>query len=284
MNRTATAPLIINLAPTGMVPTRSQTPYVPLTAGEIITDVRRCIGLGVSMVHLHARSEDGLPTSDPNIYIDIISEIRAHTPEVIIIATTSGRGGLELKRRTSTLYLDGLAKPDMASLTPGSMNFSSEASINEPSTIQRLAEIMKERGIKPELEIFDLGMVNYARILIDKGFIEPPFYFNIILGNVATVQTKLLHLASIVNDLPPQSYWSLGGIGQFQSHANALGVVIAHGVRVGLEDNLWLDADRTRLASNADLVERIVRQADSFERDIARPSHVRQLLGLKEIL
>src|SRR3990172_2887954 len=154
------APLIINLAPTGMLPNRSKTPYVPLTPKEIIKDVCRCIELGVSMVHLHARSEDGSPTNDPVLYTEIISDIRAFAPEVIIITTTSGRGGLEIERRTSTLYLKGAAKPDMASLTPGSMNFSSETSTNRPSDIRRLTEIMKEKDIKPELEIFDLGMVN----------------------------------------------------------------------------------------------------------------------------
>ena len=277
-------PLIINLAPTGMVPTRSQTPHVPLTPGEIITDVCQCIELGVSMIHLHARSKDGSTSSDPEIYAEIITAIRAHAPDAIIVTTTSGRSGLAIERRASTLYLDGAAKPDMASLTPGSMNFSSEASINEPAVIQQLAEIMKEKGIKPELEIFDLGMVNYAKILIDKGFIEPPFYFNIILGNVATVQTKLLHIAAIINDLPPQSYWSLGGIGLCQSRANALGVVLGHGVRVGLEDNLWLDPECTRLARNADLVKRVARHAASIDRDIARPSYVRQRLGLGKVI
>ena len=274
------APLIINLAPTGMVPSRTQTPNIPLAPREIISDVCRCIDLGASMVHLHARSEDGSPTDDPDIYAEIITGIRVHAPEVIIVTTTSGRCGFTIEQRASTLYLDGMAKPDMASLTPGSMNFSSGVSINEPDTIRHLAEIMKEKGIKPELEIFDLGMLNFALVLIDKGYIDPPFYFNIILGNMASVQAKLLHLAAIINDLPPQSCWSLGGIGRFQSHANALGVVIGHGVRVGLEDNLWFDAERTRLAGNADLVERIVRQAASFNRDIAQPIDVRQRLGL----
>jgi 3-keto-5-aminohexanoate cleavage enzyme len=273
-------PLIINLAPTGMLPTKANVPHVPLSPEEIIADVCHCISLGASMVHLHARALDGAPTANAGVYAEIISGIRRNAPEVVVITTTSGRSGFHLEQRASTLFLEGAAKPDMASLTTGSVNFQAGASVNDPATIRRLAEIMQERGIKPELEIFDLGMINYAWVLIEKGLIEPPFYFNIILGNIASAQARLSHLAAILGDLPPQSFWSLGGIGRFQLHANALGVVLGHGVRVGLEDNIWLDAERTKPASNADLVGRIVRQAAAFGRSIATPSYVRQQLGL----
>jgi 3-oxoadipate:acetyl-CoA acetyltransferase len=274
------APLIINLAPTGMLPTREQTPHAPLTPQEIIAVAGRCLDLGASMVHLHARATDGSPTADAGIYAEIITGIRNHAPDAVIVTTTSGRSGFSLEQRASTLFLEGAAKPDMASLTTGSVNFPSGASVNDPATIRRLAEIMQERGIRPELEIFDLGMLNYAQVLIDKGLVEPPFYFNIILGNIGSAQVRLSHLAAIIDGLPQQSCWSLGGIGRFQAQANALGVVFGHGVRVGLEDNLWLDAGRTRLASNADLVERVVRQAAACERQIATPAHVRRQLGL----
>ncbi|MES2072365.1 MAG: 3-keto-5-aminohexanoate cleavage protein [Pseudomonadota bacterium] len=273
-------PLIINLAPTGMVPTRAQSPFVPLNPSEIAADVVRCVKLGVSMVHLHARAQDGAPTEDLAVYGDIIGAIREQVPETIIVTTTSGRVASEVERRASTLYLDHKLQPDMASLTLGSMNFSREASVNAPQTIIRLAQIMKEQGIKPELEVFDLGMVNFAKILIDKGLIEPPYYFNILLGNPGTAQATLLHLAAIVGDLPPQSIWSLGGIGRFQLQANALGVVMGHGVRVGLEDNLWLDDERTLLADNAQLVQRITDQAKALGRPIARAPEVRNMLAL----
>jgi 3-keto-5-aminohexanoate cleavage enzyme len=273
-------PLIINLAPTGMVPTRAQSPLVPLNPSEIAEDTARCAALGVSMVHLHARAQDGTPTEDIAVYKEIIDAIREQTPEMIIVTTTSGRVASEVERRASTLYLDHKFKPDMASLTLGSMNFSREASVNAPQTITRLAQIMQESGIKPELEIFDLGMVNFAKILIDKGLIEPPYYFNILLGNPGTAQATLLHLAAIIGDLPPQSIWSLGGIGRFQTQANALGVVMGHGVRVGLEDNLWLDNERTQLADNMQLVRRITAQAEALGRPIAQAQQVRNMLGL----
>ncbi len=276
-------PLIINLAPTGMVPTRAQSQHVPLTPQEIAADVARCVALGVSMVHLHARAEDGVPTEDPAVYAEIIDAIRTSSPEVVVITTTSGRLVNEVERRATTLYLEGRFKPDMASLTLGSMNFATSASVNDPKTITRLAEIMQERGIRPELEVFDTGMVNFAKILIDKGLIAPPFYFNILLGNPGTAQATLLHLAAIISDLPPQSIWSLAGIGRFQTRANALGVVMGNGVRVGLEDNLWLDAARTQLATNAQLVQRVAHQAEALDRTIATPQAVRAMLGLGQL-
>lgn len=274
-------PLIVNLAPTGLVPTRQQSPFVPLTPVEIAADVARCVALGASIIHIHAREEDGSASDDPAIFADIIRRIRAQSPDVVITTTTSGRRVPDVERRAATLYLEGDVKPDMASLTLGSMNFATEASVNSPATIMRLAEIMKERGIRPELEVFDLGMVNFAKILADKGLIEPPFYFNILLGNPATAQATLLHLGTLINDLPAQSLWSLAGIGRFQTRANALGVVLGDGVRVGLEDNLWLDDGRSQLASNAQLVQRVVAQAAALGRPVASAQEVRRMLGLR---
>lgn len=275
--------LIINLAPTGMIPTRQQSPYVPLTPSEIATDVAQCAALGVSIVHLHARTDDGNASDDPAIFADIISRIRERSRDIIITTTTSGRVVQDISRRAATLFLANEVQPDMASLTLGSMNFSTEASVNSPATIMRLAELMLKNGIRPELEVFDLGMINFAKILIQKGLIEPPYYFNFILGNPATAQATLLHLATMINDLPPQSFWSLGGIGRFQTKANALGVAMGDGVRVGLEDNLWLDDQRTQLATNAQLVQRVVAQANAQERPIATVKEVRKMLGLRPI-
>ncbi len=275
-----TGSLILNLAPTGIVPTRSQTPLVPITPEEIISDVLRCVKLGVSMVHIHARNPDGTATDDAGVFRTILTGIRAQCPDVVIVTSTSGRRVKEVERRASSLFLEGAAKPDMASLTLGSVNFFAEASLNEPTTIVRLAEIMKERGIKPEMEIFDLGMVNVAHTLIDKGLLEPPYYFNIILGNIASAQVRPHHLAALVTDLPAQSIWSVGGIGRFQLQANGLGLILGDGVRIGLEDNLWLDGARTRLASNVDLVQRMVNLASVYGRAIASPAEVRSRLGL----
>jgi uncharacterized protein (DUF849 family) len=273
-------PLILNLAPTGMVPTRAQSPFVPLTPTEIADDVVRCIEQGVTMVHLHARAADGSPTEDLGIYAEIIGAIRARAPQAVIVTTTSGRVVAEVEKRAATLHLKDDLKPDMASLTLGSMNFARDASVNAPQTIMRLAQLMQEQGIKPELEVFDLGMINVAHMLIEKGLIQAPYYFNILLGNPGTAQATLMHLAALVGSLPPDSIWSLGGIGRFQTQSNALAVVMGHGVRVGLEDNLWFDDARTQLADNLQLVRRVAAQAAALGRPLANASQTRGLLGL----
>jgi 3-keto-5-aminohexanoate cleavage enzyme len=276
------SPLIINLAPTGMVPTRADSALVPLAIEEIADDVARCAALGVAMVHLHARDAGGAPTNDPAIVALLIETVRLRVPDIVITATTSGRRAADVEQRAGALYLEGAAKPDMASLTLASMNFARDASVNAPATVMRLAEIMLERDIKPELEVFDLGMVNFAHVLIDKGLIKPPYYFNLLLGNPATAQATLLHLCMLVNDLPPGSVWSVAGIGRFQTRATALGVAMGDGVRTGLEDNLWLDDGRTVKASNAQLVQRAAALAKAQGRPLASARDVRIRLGLRE--
>lgn len=273
-------PLIVNLAPTGLVPTRDQSPHLPLTAQEVAADCERCCAAGASMLHLHARAADGSPSCDRAVFGELVAAVRERVPDAVIVTTTSGRRAPDVDMRAASLTLEGEQRPDMASLTLGSLNFSGEASVSAPATVTRLATLMQERGIRPELEVFDLGMVNFAKVLIDKGLIEPPFYFNILLGNIASAQATLLHLGTMVADLPPQSIWSVAGIGRHQSVANALGIAVGHGVRTGLEDNLWLDDARTILASNLQLVQRVAAQAAALGRPLASRIEVRRRLGL----
>lgn len=273
-------PLILNFTPTGMLPAKAQTPHVPISPEEIARDVDVCARLGASMIHLHARDDEGLPTYRKAVYADILGRIRADHPDLILVASTSGRTYSEFGQRSEVLDLDGDLRPDMASLTLSSINFNKVASVNSPDMILRLAERMQERGIKPELEVFDLGMVNYALYLIRKGLITPPYYFNIILGNIAAAQAKLLHLGLIVSELPEHSVWSVGAVGDSQLRMNAVGVVCADGVRVGIEDNIFLDEERTVLATNPQLVDRIRRIAEGLGRPLATPREARQRLGL----
>lgn len=274
-------PFILNLAPTGMVPTRNMTPHVPLTPQEIEADVTACVPLGVSMVHLHARDEAGAPTYHKEIYADILGRVREKHPDLVLVVSTSGRTFGEFQQRSQVMELEGDLKPDMASLTLGSLNFNRSASANSPDMIQKLAACMQERGIRPELEVFDLGMVNYAHYLIHKGLLTPPYYFNILLGNVATAQAKLTHLGLLVSELPAGSIWSVAGIGDCQAAMGALGVAVAHGVRVGLEDNLYQDESREALATNAFLVERVRHLADALGRPIETSLNLRERLGLQ---
>ena len=272
--------IIVNLCPTGMVPDRSMTPHVPLTPAEIIGDVLGCIDRGANLVHLHARDDAGRPHYSREIYARQIAGIREAHPDVTICVSLSGRNFGEFAQRSDPLHLDGDLRPDMGSLTLSSLNFSGQASVNSPEMVRKLAEAMLERGIKPELEVFDAGMVNYAHYLIGKGVLQPPFYFNILLGNLAGAQAAPAQLAAILAELPDDSIWCLAGIGRQQLTANTLGLLFGDGVRVGLEDNIWYDDARTRLATNAELVERVARAAALLERPLATPAEVRARLGI----
>ena len=275
--------LIVNFTPTGMIPTKSMTEFVPVLATEIVKDVRKAWELGITMVHLHARdAESGEPTYKKEIYAEIIRGIRDFAPELIICVSLSGRNFKELSQRADPLYLEGDLKPDMGSLTLSSLNFNQTASMNAPAMVQELARVMKDRGILPELEAFDVGMINYAHYLQKKGLIEGPFYFNLLLGNIACAQANLLHAGMMVNELPADSYWSLAGIGNAQLRMNSTAIAMGGGVRVGIEDNIWYDQRRTRLASNSDLIRRIHELARIHDRNIMSPSRLRALLNLKK--
>jgi uncharacterized protein (DUF849 family) len=275
--------LIINFTPTGMIPTKKMTSYAPIAVDEIVEGVYRACEIGITMVHLHARdeySED--PTYRAEVYGKIIDGIRSFSPDLVIAVTTSGRNFQDFEKRAEPLKLEGNLKPDMGSLTLSSLNFNQIASINAPDMIQALASEMKSRGILPELEAFDAGMINYAKYLEGKGLLEPPHYFNLLLGNIACAQADLLHAGIMIRDLPENSFWSMAGIGNSQLMMNALAIAAGGGVRVGLEDNIWYDLQRTRLATNADLLRRIHNLADSNERKVMSPANLRKLLNLQE--
>jgi uncharacterized protein (DUF849 family) len=276
---------IVNFTPTGLIPRKSDSPYVPVTPSEIITDVKKAYELGITMVHLHAREpETGIPTHKKEIYGEIITGIREFAPDLIICVSTSGRINNDYRSRSEVLSLEGDVKPDMASLTLSSLNFNKKASINEPDTIIALAQEMADKGIKPELEIFDLGMANYANYLLDKGILKPPLYANVILGNIACAQPDLLHIGCLIRDLPDGTIISLGGVGRAQLAVNSLAVSIGYGVRIGLEDNLWYDKNRTKLASNMGLLERIHNIAVANGREFMAPAELRDLLNLSKSL
>jgi len=272
---------ILNFAPTGMIPTKEMTLYVPIRPEEIIKDVLSVVDLGITMVHLHVRNpETGEPSYKKELYAEIIRGIRTKEKDLILCVSTSGRNFSEFEKRSECLKLDGELKPDCGSLTLSSLNFNKQASINSPEMIQDLARMMLERGIKPELEVFDLGMINYAKYLISKGLLKPPYYFNLILGNIACAQADMLHLGLMIKELPERSIWSVGGVGNYQLPMNILGIVAGGGVRVGLEDNVWFDVERTRPATNRDLVERIVSISKAIGLVPFTPKEARDLLKL----
>ncbi len=266
--------LIINFTPTGMLPTKAMTPHVPVSVSEIVEQVHAAAEIGISLVHLHARDEQsGAPTYRKEVYARQMEGIRRHCPELVLCVSLSGRNFNEFALRSEALDL----QPDMGSLTLSSLNFPKQASVNDPEMIQALAEKMNAQGVHPELEVFDLGMIHYARYLIGKGLLRPPFYFNLIFGNLAGLQTELLEVGLALRQLPPDSHWALGGIGRQQLDANGLALAAGGGVRVGLEDNLYFDRGKNSLARNEDLLRRIHRLAEIFERPVMSPAEFGRL-------
>lgn len=204
-----------------MIPTKDMTPHVPITVSEIIEDVHKACEIGITMVHLHARDAiTGMPTYEKEIYAEIIAGIRKYAPKLVLCVSLSGRDFKELEQRSDALFLEDHLKPDMGSLTLSSLNFNATASINSPQIVQDLARVMKERGIVPELEVFDAGMINYAKYLERKYLLQAPYYFNLLFGNIACAQADILHTEVMINDLPKDSFWSLAGIGNSQLKMN----------------------------------------------------------------
>jgi uncharacterized protein (DUF849 family) len=273
--------ILINFTPTGMIPMKKDTPYVPITTEEIIADVKEASELGITMVHLHVRDENtGMPCYKKENYAKIISGIREFSKDLVICVSTSGRLFPEFSKRSEVLTLEGDLKPDMASLTLSSLNFNRQSSINEPDMIAKLLDEMNKRGIKPELEAFDSGMLNYAKYLIKKGLLKPPFYTNLILGNIACAQPNLLHLGMMMNEVPERSLCSVGGIGDSQLKMNSVAISMGMGVRVGLEDNFWYDGHRKKLARNIDLIQRIHRIIKANDKTVMSSAELREKLKL----
>ena len=272
------APAPIVLAPTGMVPTKAMTPHVPITPKEIARDVADAAAIGITSVHLHARGEDGAPTWEQDVYREIVSAVREQSPDTVINVSTSGRTWSELERRADCLALDGDLKPDLASLTLSSLNFLTGPSVNSPDVIKGLAQIMLDRGIVPELEIFDFGMLNYVHVLQKAGLLPGPIVANLFFGNVAGMQATLPEVGLAIERLPADAVWSGAGIGDFQFSAQAMSLAAGGGVRVGLEDGIYADRARTELATNPMLVERVHELLALHDRRVMTPTQLRARL------
>lgn len=242
---------IINFTPTGTQPTR-QNSLAPLTSSEIIEEVHNASELGISIVHLHARDEITLQnTYEKDTYQKIITGIKKHCPDLLVCVSLTGRNFPELEKRTEVLQLH----PDMGSLTMSSINFPTGASINQPQMILSIISEMDKYGVQPEIECFDSGMLNYTNYLISKEILQPPYYINMILGNIYNGQCDLSTLSTIKQSQRDNSVICLGGIGNQQLKSNMYGLMDFDGVRIGVEDNLYIRGKEK--ATNMDLLKRL---------------------------
>lgn len=274
-------PIIVNLCITGMIPTKEQNLFAPISPEEIIKTALECAKLGASIIHIHPRNSRGRPTWKKEVFAKIIEGVRNKNDKLILSVTTSGRFWSEFEKRSQVLELTGDVKPDLASLTVGSFNFIKDQSINSPKTIEKLALKMREKGIKPELEIFEPGMIHKANYLIKKSIIKDDRpYFNLFLGSLGTSPLHPASFAAYNSLLPTNAVWSVAGVGRYQLDANIVGLAFGGHVRVGLEDTLYFDREKKQLASNQKLVKRIVQIIKLMRLKVATPSEARTILGI----
>lgn len=272
--------VVINLCQSGMVVTKAAVPSLPQAPEEMAADAARCRDEGASIVHLHARDELGEPAWQSSRFREILEAVSAAAPEVITVVSTSGRYWHEIDRRSDVLSLGGPIRPDMASLTLGSLNFPGGASVNSPESIAELARRMRAAGITPELEAFDAGMIDYSRHLIADQILQPPYYFNLFFGSLGAASLSAANVAASLGALPPGATWAIAGIGRYQTAAIALGMSLGGHVRVGLEDNPYYDWRDRSPSSNPKLVARCVRIARELGREPATPDEARSIIGL----
>lgn len=266
--------LIITTALTGNVPTKKMNPNLPITPEEIARDVKDCADAGASIFHVHARDEMEKPSLDVEIFKKIVREIKNKAPGVIIQLSTGARAGKDWEDRALPVRL----LPEMGSFTTGSNNLPGIVYENSPQFIAFLAQVFKETGVKPEIEVFETGMINNAVFLVKKGILSSPLHFDFVLGAPGSMPGSIKNLLFLSESIPVGSTWTVAGIGKHEIPLATAAILMGGHVRVGLEDNLYLPDGS--LASNPALVETIVRIAKEVGRPIASPDEARQILGL----
>ncbi len=270
---------MISVGVTGSRITRQQTPYIPITPEEIAQAGIEAWRAGASILHIHVRDrKTGLGTQDAAIFKEVVDRIRSET-DAILCLTTSGIPGrnLPIADRLQPLTFS----PELVSFDAGSINMGENVFLNPQEFLEVLAKETLSRGIKPELEVFEVGMVYTCLRYLEKGLLKSPLHFQFVLGTpngMPTTAKSLLHLCEII---PKESTWSVVGIGPGQLPMAIMAMVMGGHARVGLEDNIYFS--KGMLAkSNAQLVERVVRMAKEFGRDIATPSDSRKILRLED--
>lgn len=266
--------LIITVAPTGSVPTQEMNPHVPVTPEEIAETALRCREAGASVFHIHARDRSGKPTLDPAVFARIYQLVTEQT-DLVVQVSTGGRAGTDPSARAAAVRQ---LRPEMASLTTGSMNFPDRVYANPFSVIEYLAAAMKDAGTKPEMEIFEPGMIANALRLVDQGLASSPLHFDFVLGSRGSLPAAPRNLVFLSASIPPGSTWTAAGIGRRQLPVVGMAIIMGGHARVGLEDNIYYR--KGELASNQRLVARVARIAAELGRPIATPDEAREILGL----
>jgi 3-keto-5-aminohexanoate cleavage enzyme len=273
-----TTPLVIQCAVTGSAePDPERNPNVPLTSRAIVEEAVSAWRAGAAVLHVHAREEDGTPTQDVAAFRVLVDGIRETGCDAILNLSTGTAGGRSVRDdRLQPLEL----KPEMGSFDCGTINFGDRIFEGDLPFLRRMAEAFRAAGAKPELECFDVGHVGLALQLRDEGLLDDPLIVQFVLGIPGTgVPATVDQINHMRRMLPPDAIWSVCAIGPRQLPVNAYCIHEGGQVRTGLEDNLWYR--RGERATNAMLVERVVRLAGELERPVATPDQAREALGLR---
>ena len=268
--------LIVTVAPTGNVPTKEMNPYTPVTVKEIVETVRQVVSMGVSVAHLHIRDENQRPTCDRKTFEALVKAIKEEPFDVITQLSTGARGGANtFENRSQMLDLD----VEMASLATGSSNFPTSVNSNDPSMIKDMALKMKEHNIKPEIEVFDVAMIQNAVWHQKKGNIVGPLHFNLVMNVPGSIKGTPENLMFLINSLPADSTFTVSGIGSSQIQMLTMAILMGGHVRTGIEDVTQMpDGSHS---SNVKLVQQVLDIANSVGREIATVSEARKILSLK---
>jgi 3-keto-5-aminohexanoate cleavage enzyme len=270
-------PIIITTAITGALPRKKDNPAVPVSPHEQIESTHAAYEAGSALVHIHVRDKDENPSSDPDLFARVQEGVRNHCPGMIVQFSTGGRGR-KPQERGASLYL----KPDMASLTTGSVNFPNQIYENPPDFIESLCSSMLEFGVKPEIEVFDAAMLYNAAELVKRGLIKRPLHVQFVMGipNAMPARRTLLEfLVGEMKEILPDATWSALGMARNQLVVNKWCLEMGGHTRTGMEDNVRIGKDRLA-ASNAELVTLVVDAAGVYGRRPATPDEARQILGL----
>ena len=268
--------LIISACICGAEVTKENNPAVPYTVEEVVREAKSAYDAGAALIHLHVRWDDGTPIQEKGRFQEIDDAIRKECPDVIIQPSTGGAVGMtDLERLQST---EITPTPEMATLDCGTCNFGGdEIFINADNTIANFGDIMQERGIKPECEVFDKGMIDLALKAAKKGHIKYPIHFDFVLGVQMTATVR--DLVIMATSIPADSTWTATGIGKNAWGIAAATIAMGGHVRVGFEDNVYMSKG-VLAKSNGEMVERVVQMAKLLNREVATPAEAREILGL----
>ena len=272
--------LIITAAICGAEVTKEQNPAVPYTVEEIVREAKSAVDAGAAIVHLHVREDDGTPTQSRARFQECEDAIYKACPNVILIPSTGGAVGMTPDERLQST--DTTPIPEMATLDCGTCNFGDEIFDNTMPTMRAFGKRMIERGIKPEYECFEMGHLDTILTMARKGEVPgAPMQFNFVLGVPGCTPATVDNLCWLVKNIPAGSTWTSTGIGRHAFTLAAPTIVMGGNVRVGFEDNLYLE--RGVLAkSNGELVDKVVRMAKLLGRPVATSDEAREILGLKK--